>query len=150
LPGVHAANRDIKLSLAPDPTDRDRSILAVDYPAPTADPAGRDIWLDSETADWTPARTIEFRVKSDSAMRLSISFVDRNGVAYTSWTDIEAGDWRAVRIPFSEIRPNPYFQPPGAKLGASMDISNVARLGFAPQTRSIGRLAISRILLSTP
>ena len=108
----------------------------VDYPAPTAEPAGRDIWLDSETADWTPARAIEFRVKSESPTRLSMSFLDRNGVAYTAWTDIEPGEWRAVRIPFSGIRPNPYFQPPGAKTGASMDIGHVGGFGLAPQGRT--------------
>lgn len=150
LPGVHATNPDIKLGLAPDPTDRDRSVLVVNYPAPTADPAARDIWLDSETANWTQARTIEFRIKSDSATRLSLSFLDRNGVAYTAWTNVEPGEWRAVQLPFAEIRPNPSFQPPGAKVGASMDISRVERLGFAPQGRTSGRLAISRILLTTP
>jgi len=55
-----------------------------------------------------------------------------------------------VRIPFAEIRPNPYFQPPGAKIGVPMDIGAVERFGFAPQGRTSGRLAISRILLTTP
>ena len=53
-------------------------------------------------------------VKADSALRLSVSFLDQNGVAYTAWADVVPGDWRTVELPFEQIRPNPYFQPPGA------------------------------------
>ena len=61
LPGVHAANRDTKLSLAPDPTDRDRSVLVVDYPGADGGPRGtrhlarqRNSGLDSGARDRVP------------------------------------------------------------------------------------------------
>jgi hypothetical protein len=50
-----------------------------------------------------------------------------------------------VRIAFADIRPNPYFQPPGAKTGAPIDVSAVERIGFAPQDPAAGRLAIGAI-----
>jgi hypothetical protein len=52
-----------------------------------------------------------------------------------------------VRIAFDEIRPNPYFQPPGANTDAPLDVSEVTRIGFAPQDQGAGRLMISRIVV---
>jgi len=52
-----------------------------------------------------------------------------------------------VRIPFAEIRPNPYFQPPGAKTGTPLDVSDVKWIAFAPQDQAPGRLAIGRFLV---
>jgi hypothetical protein len=87
--------------------------LVVDYPAPTNDPAGRDVQCNAAARDWTGGRAIAFQVKPAHALRLSVSFFDRNGVVYTSWSDLNEG-WQSVRIAFDDIRPNPYFQPPGA------------------------------------
>ena len=55
--------------------------------------------------------------------------------------------WQSVRLPFVEMRPNPYFQPPDAKTGTSLDVSDVKAIGFAPQDRTAGRLAISRFVI---
>jgi hypothetical protein len=51
--------------------------------------------------------------------------------------------WQWVEIPFSAIKPNPYFQPPGADLDAPFNVSDVREIGFAPQVEGSGRLAIS-------
>jgi len=80
-------------------------------------------------------------------MRLSISFVDRNHVAYTAWTDVTADVWQPVRVAFDEIRPNPYFQPPDARLGLAIDVSDVRFVAFAPQDRTSGRLAIGKFVV---
>src|SRR5688572_18185471 len=118
LAAIRAANPDVKLSVGRDPALADEPVLLVEYPAPTGDPAGRDVWCDAAVQDWTPGRAISFRVKPGDAMRLSVSFLDRNRVAYTSWTELQGDVWQTVRIAFDEIRPNPYFQPPGATTGA--------------------------------
>jgi hypothetical protein len=55
--------------------------------------------------------------------------------------------WQTVQISFDEVRPNPYFQPPDAKTGAPIDVSDVQRIGFAPQDKAAGRLAISRFVV---
>jgi uncharacterized protein YndB with AHSA1/START domain len=147
LAAVRSANPDVKLSLEHDPALPDESVLSVEYPAATGNPAGRDVWCDSETTNWTPGRAISFQVKPDHAIRLSVSFLDRNRVAYTSWTELQGAVWQTVRIAFDEIRPNPYFQPPGANTDAQLDVSDVTRIGFAPQDQGSGRLMISRIVV---
>jgi len=142
LSAIRAANPAVKLSLGRDPSLPDGLVLSIDYPAPSGNPAGRDIWCDAENADWTRGHAISFQVKPDHAMRLSVSFQDRNRVAYTSWNELKGGVWQTVRIPFDQIQPNPYFQPPGANKGAPIDVSKVTSIGFAPQDPAAGRLAI--------
>lgn len=121
LAGVRAANPGVKLSLGLDPALADEPVLVVDYPVPTNDPAGRDVGLDADTRDWTVGRAIFFRIKPAHAIKLSVSFLDRNRVAYTMWTELQGGIWQPVRVSFDEIRPNPYFQLPDAKTGTRID-----------------------------
>ena len=61
----------------------------------------------SKTRTGRPGRRLHSRSKPDHPLRLSLSFIDRNGVAYTAWKDLKGGEWQAVRIPIDEIRPNP-------------------------------------------
>jgi len=147
LGAVRTANADMKLSLERDGALAGDTVLTVDYPAPTGTPAGRDVWCDAENTDWSAGKAISFQIKADHPMRLSMSFIDRNGVAYTSWVDVAGNTWQPARIAFDAIRPNPYFQPPGAKKGAPIDVSEVARIGFAPQDQAAGRFAISRLVV---
>jgi len=146
LDGVGAASA-VRLSV-----DRDASIggpaLTIDYPAPTGDPAGRDVRCAAQNQNWSPGKAIEFQARPDHPLRMSLSFIDRNGVVYTAWSDLKGGEWQTVRIPFVEIRPNPYFQPPGAKTGAPMDVSDVKFVAFAPQDTSAGRLQIGPLVVS--
>jgi hypothetical protein len=46
------------------------------------------------------------------------------------------------------MRPNPYFQPPGAKTGAPLDVSAVTFIAFAPQDRTSGRLEVGKFVVS--
>src|SRR5262245_35818874 len=133
LAGVRAANPDVHLSVGRDPTVPGEAVLFVDYPPPTADPASRDVQCDAEVHDWTAGRAVSFHVKPGQSSRLSVSFLDRSRVAYTAWADLKGGVWQEVRIPFDEIRPNPYFQFPDAKTGAPIDVSAVKGIAFAPQ-----------------
>jgi hypothetical protein len=146
LDGVAAASPGVRLSVTRD-ASIGQPVLLVEYPAPTADPAGRDIRCAAQNQDWSAGKAIEFQIKPDHPLRLSVSFIDRNGVVYTSWTDLKGGDWEQVRIPFEAIRPNPYFQPPNAKKGAPIDISEVRMIAFAPQDKAAGRLQISALFV---
>ena len=148
LAGVHARNPDVELSVGYDPTLGEEPVLFVTYPAATDDPAGRDVWCDAENQDWSAGRAISFSVKPDHAMKISVSFFDRNRVAYTSWIELQGGVWQPVRVSFEEIRPNPYFQLPDAKAGAPIDVSDVKRVAFAPQNPKSGRLSISKFVVS--
>lgn len=147
LAGVHAANPEVKLRVAQDTALAGESVLLVDYPPPNDNPASRDVRLDAGTRNWTAGSAISFRVRPEHATRLSVSFLDRNHVAYTAWRDLQEGVWQQIRIAFAEIRPNPYFQPPDARSGAPIDVSDVNGVAFAPQDKAAGRLAISRFVL---
>jgi hypothetical protein len=148
LAGVRAANPDLHLSVGRDPTAPDEPVLFVEYPAPTADPAGRDVQLASESHDWSGGRAIAFNIKPARGMRLSVSFLDRNRVVYTAWKELEGGVWQLVQIPFDEIRPNPYFQLPGVKTDAPLDVSAVNGIALAPQDRAAGQMIIGRFVVS--
>ena len=145
--GISAANPYVRLSVTPD-TSIGETVLLVDYPEPTSDPAGRDVRCSVEHPDWTAGKAIAFQVKPDHPLRLSLSFIDRNGVVYTAWRDLRGGEWQRVSFPIDEIRPNPHFQPPGAKTGAPIDVSEVRMIAFAPQDKMAGRLKISSLYLS--
>lgn len=148
LSGVRSRNPEVKLSLGHDPALGEEPVLLVTYPVATDDPAGRDVWCDAENQDWSGGRAVTFSVKPDQAIKLSVSFFDRNRVVYTSWADLQAAVWQPVRVSFDEIRPNPYFQPPDAKSGAPIDVSEVKGIAFAPQDPRSGRLSISKLVVS--
>jgi hypothetical protein len=147
LSGVRAANPDVHLEVGRDPSISDEPVLMVEYPAPTDDPAGRDVHCDAENQDWTAGHAISFQIKPAHAVRLSLSFVDRNRVVYTTWVELTGGVWQLVRIPFDEIRTNPYFQPPDARAGTPIDVSEVKGIAFAPHDRTAGHLAISKFVV---
>jgi hypothetical protein len=64
---------------------------------------------------------------------------------YTTWTELAGGVWQPVTIPFDQLRPNPYFQPPNAKTGAPLDVSEVKAVAFAPHDPMPGRLSIGKL-----
>ena len=73
--------------------------------------------------------------------------MDRNRVAYTSWIDLAGGAWQPIRVSFDAIRPNPFFQSPGANKGAPLDVSEVTRIGLGTQDPVAGRFTISRLVV---
>jgi hypothetical protein len=91
---------------------------------------------------------LSFWVNPEHAIKFSVSFFDRNRVVYTNWTELQAAVWQPVRVSFDQIRPNPYFQPPDAKSGAPIDVSDVKGIAFAPQDPKSGRLSISKFVVS--
>ena len=50
--------------------------------------------------------------------------------------------------PLDEIRPNPFFQPPDARTGRPIDVSDVKGIAFAPQDKTSGRLAIGKFAVT--
>src|SRR5262249_7574057 len=80
--GRRAANQSMALGVGRDPAIPNEQVLFVDYPRASSDPAGRDVRCDAEQRNWAAGRAIAFRVKPSRATRLSVSFVDRNNVAY--------------------------------------------------------------------
>lgn len=147
ISGVHFRNPQMQVRNVQDPGAPDESVLLVDYPASTGQPAERDVWCDAIDKDWSVGSAISFKVKPAQPLRLSVSFLGRNQVAYTSWSDLKGGEWQTVRIALDEIQPNPYFQPPGADKNTPIDVSEVLRIGFAPQSPDGGRLMIGKFII---
>jgi Carbohydrate binding domain (family 11) len=147
LSGVRATNPSVHLSVGRDPAMPDEPVLFVEYPAATGEPAARDVQCDAQNQNWSAGRAIAFQIKAAHPMRLSVSFFDRNRVAYTTWTELQGDLWQQVRIPFDEIRPNPYFQRPDARTGAPLDVGDVKFIAFAPQDPASGRMAIGSFVV---
>ena len=147
LAGVRAANPDVHLSVGRDPSGPQEPVLQVEYPAPAGSPASRDVQCEAENRDWSGGRAISFTVKPAHALRLSVSFFDRNRVVYTNWADLKDDAWQTVRFAFADMKPNPYFQPPNAKQGGPIDVSDVGFIAFAPQDQTLGRLAIGKFVV---
>jgi len=147
LSGIQAANPEVHLSIERDPALPGELVLVIDYPGPGNDPAARDVRCEAQNHDWTAGRAISFQIRPSRDMRLSFSFLDRNGVAYTTWTSVKEDVWQPVRIAFDAMRPNPYFQPPTAKLGSPIDVSDVKGIAFAPQDRAAGRFAVTKFVV---
>jgi hypothetical protein len=70
-----------------------------------------------------------------------------NPDVHTSYADLKEGAWQAVRFAFAEMKPNAYFQPPDAKKGSAIDVSDVAFIAFAPQDQTAGRLVIGKFVV---
>jgi len=147
LAGIRANDPGMKLQVGLHSALPGEKVLFVDYPSAGNDPAGRDIHLEAEQRDWSGASAIAFQIRSPQPVRVSVSFVDRNQVAYTTWVNALGDSWHLISLPFRDLRPNPYFQPPGAKTGAPLDISDVSGISFAPQDSAAGRFAISQFVL---
>jgi hypothetical protein len=115
LAGVRVANADVRLSVGRDPSISDEPVLVVEYPGPTREPAGRDVQCAAENTNWTAGRALSFQVKPDQAVRLSVSFRDRNHVAYTAWTELTGGVWHASRFRSTRSAPIRSFNLPTRK-----------------------------------
>lgn len=148
LVGVCTARADLHLSVARDDSFPTEQVLVVEYPGPSKDPAARDTQCTAQRHDWTAGSALAFQIKPAHTLRLSVSFIDRNRVVYTTWKELTGGVWQLVRIPFQEMRPNPYFQPPDAKTGAPLDVTAVENIAFAPQDQTSGRLSIRSFVVT--
>ena len=148
LVGVCTARPGVHLSVARDDSFPTEHVLVVEYPGPANDPAARDTQCTAQSRDWTAGSAIAFQIKPAHTLRLSLSFIDRNRVVYTTWKELTGDVWQLVRIPFQEMRPNPYFQPPDAKTGAPLDVTAVENIAFAPQDQTSGRLSIRSFVVT--
>jgi hypothetical protein len=146
--GIRTVSPDVRVRVESDASVAGERVLIVEYPAPSGNPAERDVRCTAAPSNWTGGTAISFQVRPDHAVRLSVSFLDRNHVAYTAWRELKGGEWQEVRIPFDEVRPNPFFQPPDARTGLPVDVSEVGFIAFAPQDETSGRLTIGRFVVA--
>jgi hypothetical protein len=148
LEGIKTQDPELKLRVGHDVGLGDENVLFVDYPKSLAEPAARDVWVEAEVTDWSRARALSFRIKPDLAVKLSVSFIDRNRVGYTSWIELTGEQWNDVQLTLDAFRPNPRLQPPDAKPGLPVDLTEVKAFGFAPEGGAPGRLALTSFRLT--
>jgi hypothetical protein len=104
--------------------------------------ANLDVWATLPGSDLRGASSLTFRIKPDSALALSVSFMDGNHTGYTQQTEpLTPGAWQKVVLPLYKFWHNP-FGPPGDKPGAPLDLSRVDALGFAPRACEPARFLI--------
>ncbi len=61
---------------------------------------------------------------------------------------MKGGVWQSVRIRSTRCARTRYFQPPDAKTGSPIDVSDVKGIAFAPQDQTAGRLTIGKFVVS--
>jgi len=139
-----------RVNIALAPGEKGGNALSVDYGCSgTEQRASLDVWSETRVRDWTQAGVLSFRIKPDSAMRLSVSFLDANHAGYTQKTQpLVAGSWQSVSLLLEQFRLNP-FGPQGNEPGRPVDFSGVQALGFAPEGCSNGHFLIDDFSLST-
>ena len=140
---VRVNSPDVHVMMGSDASLPGERVLTVVYPAASANPAARDVQVTAEQTDWSAGRGLVFRANAEHPMRMSLSFIDRNHVAYTAYVNLLGNGWQQVAIAFDQIQPNQFFQPPDAKKGSAIDVSEVKAIGFAPQEKGAGRLAVT-------
>jgi hypothetical protein len=143
----NTAESRLNLTLAPG--ELQGNALSVDYGCSAAEQrALLDVWSTPLTRDWSKAAALSLRVKPDSALALSVSFMDANHAGYTQATPtLTPGVWQTVSLPFEKFWLNPHG-PQGDKPGAPLDLSQVERFGFAPQGCVNGHFLIDDFRLS--
>jgi hypothetical protein len=140
---VKPNSADVQVSIGSDASVPGEKVLTVIYPAASANPAARDVQVSAEKTDWSAGEGLMFRAKAEHPMRMSVSFMDRNHVVYTAIVNLTSGNWEQVAIAFDQIEPNAFFQPPDAKKGSAIDVSDVKFIAFAPQEKGAGRLSVT-------
>ena len=132
LSGVRSVNEDVKLSVVDD-------CLFMEYPNTSA---SCDVWCAAIETNWSQGDALTFRVKPSGPMRLAVSFMDKNAVAYTAWRDLTT-EWQTIVIPFDDIQIHPRSPP----TTSAIDVSDVNRIGFAPVSESGLTLTIGPVLV---
>lgn len=74
----------------------------MEYPRPSDDLAGRDVCCDAEDRNWSRERAIAFRAKPAHPTRLSMSFMDRHHVAFTTWVDLPDTTWHQLPLSLND------------------------------------------------
>lgn len=131
-PAPATATSNVLLALAAG--EPSGNALSVTCTCSGPEPLGNlDVWASLPGSDLRGASAITVRIKPDSALALSVSFMDGNHTGYTQQTEsLTPGVWQKVVLPLYKFWHNP-FGPAGDKPGLAMDLSRVDALGFAPR-----------------
>ena len=108
LAGVRAASPDVHLSVGRDASIPDEPVLMVEYPAPSNNPASRDVQCAAEHQDWSAGQAIQSTRSCREALGVVLGSESRR------LYDLDGIEGRRVAIGSHSVRrdaPDPYFQP---------------------------------------
>jgi hypothetical protein len=146
-PAPATANSSVTVALAPG--ERGTALSVTFTCSGTEQRAGLDVWSSVAHGDWRGARSVQLRIKPDSAFGLSVSFMDGHHTGYTQQTQpLSPNTWQSVTLPLDKFWHNPYG-PPGDAPGAPVDLSRVEAFGFAPYGCGSGHFLIDDIVVTS-
>lgn len=95
--------------------------------------------------DLSAAGSLVFSAKASPPGEIQIALHDKYNVQYVANVAIPSDRWSDVSVPLSAFQKNPYYQPPDAKQGNPMDLSETKNLNIAPATPGKGTFWIGPI-----
>ena len=85
--------------------------------------------------DWRGSKALELEVDTREPLQFQVGFNDANQNAYVAQSDPTRGKgWEKIEIPFDHFTLNPFYQPPGARKGAPLDLSHIETFNLSPVT----------------
>lgn len=99
--------------------------------------------------DWSGAKRITLRVKSDAPVSVELAFNDANQNAYVApAVNSAAGKgWQVLEVPFAGFQLNPYYQPPQAKKGAALDLGKIETFNINVKTMGKASFLVDDVVL---
>lgn len=85
-------------------------------------------------SDLSKNTSLRFKARAAAPVALQIGLLDANKAQYITTVAVTAKDWTEVTVPFSSFIKDPYYTPPGARLGHPMDLTRTTNLNFMPRT----------------
>ncbi len=84
-------------------------------------------------ADLSGDKSLQFKVKSNTAGEVEIGLTDGYDVQYTTRFTVFAKDWTEVTVPLSSFNKNSYYTAPDAVMGHPMDLTTIKAMSFSSQ-----------------
>jgi hypothetical protein len=78
--------------------------------------------------------SLKFKARAGSPMNAQLGLTDAYNVQYIATFPIDTKDWSEVTVPFSSFIKDPYYTPPGGRLGHPMDLTGTSALNLMPRT----------------
>ena len=98
--------------------------------------------------DWRGAKALQVELYSRDPVELQFGFNDATQNAYSAFLpSTKGGGWETVTVPFGDVQHNKYYQPPGAKKGAVMDLSLIETFNLAPATHGTNEFRVRKVLV---
>ncbi len=76
----------------------------------------------------------KFKAKTSVPGDVQMGLTDAYHVQYIARFTVSSKDWTQISVPFSSFVKDPYYTPPGARLGRPMDLTKTRNLNFMPKT----------------